>query len=408
MADAIFISYRRDDSEGEAGRLFDDLTRAFGSEAVFMDVAGIKPGVDFRRAIEQNVASCGVLLAMIGPRWLSTTNADGARRLDDPNDFVALEIASAMKRDVPVIPVLVHEATMPAVDNLPETLKDLAFHNSVELSHARWNSDVGLLIEALKAYVTPVVTSQQEVQSPVHATVPVQLPAPHPPTGGMAAPPLGSKTPLIAAIVVVVLVVAGGIAYFATRPSPSPKQVESVPASAAVNPASASPADTPATTAPATSVPTTSVPAAAAAAAPATAQASAPLVTSGKTPVAAPAAANDPNALYIGTWKRSIGKGNGDALGMLVVSESGGGVTIHAYGSCQSPVCDWGTQPAASDGTHLTGTFSPQPGGSDTSRTALITIHPVPRGMDVVVQNTFESPAGTRHNTAHSLFLNAK
>ena len=155
MADAIFISYRRDDSEGEAGRLFDDLTRAFGNDAVFMDVVGIKPGVDFRKAIEDNVASCGVLLAIVGPAWASIIGADGKRRLEDPNDFVALEIASALRREVPVIPVLVHDAKMPSGDLLPESLKSFAFRNSVELSHARWNSDVALLEEALKAYVKP-------------------------------------------------------------------------------------------------------------------------------------------------------------------------------------------------------------------------------------------------------------
>ena len=79
MAHAIFISYRRDDSEGEAGRLFDDLTRAFGGDAVFMDVSGIDPGIDFRKAIDDNVACCGVLLAMIGPTWATITGTDGQR-----------------------------------------------------------------------------------------------------------------------------------------------------------------------------------------------------------------------------------------------------------------------------------------------------------------------------------------
>ena len=151
MANAIFISYRRDDSEGEAGRLFDELNRAFGSEGVFMDVAGIRPGIDFRVAIDDNIVSCGVLLAIIGPRWLSITDAAGRRRLDDPNDFVALEIASALERNVSVIPVLVHETKMPRADQLPDGLKDLAYRNSVELTHARWNSDCQLLIRALGA-----------------------------------------------------------------------------------------------------------------------------------------------------------------------------------------------------------------------------------------------------------------
>src|ERR1700735_846066 len=95
---AIFISYRRDDTEGEAGRLYDDLVRAYGNDSVFMDVAGIEPGLDFRKAIDANVASCGVLLAVIGPSWASVTDSAGARRLDNANDFVRLEIASALTR----------------------------------------------------------------------------------------------------------------------------------------------------------------------------------------------------------------------------------------------------------------------------------------------------------------------
>ncbi len=150
---AIFISYRRDDAEGQAGRLFDDLTKQFGDDAVFMDVAAIEPGRDFRRAIDQHVASCGVLLALIGKHWLTATNESGARRLDDPTDFVRLETASALKRDIPVVPVLVQGAGMPRAQDLPEDLKELSFRNGVELTHARWDSDLEVLLKALRPYV---------------------------------------------------------------------------------------------------------------------------------------------------------------------------------------------------------------------------------------------------------------
>ncbi len=150
---AIFISYRRDDTEGQAGRLFDDLAREFGEDAVFMDVAGIAAGRDFRRAIDENVASCGVLLAMIGRSWLTVTDAEGRRRLDEPADFVRLEIASALRRDIPVVPVLVQGAKMPRSQDLPEDLRELAFRNGVELTHARWDSDVQVLGRALRPYV---------------------------------------------------------------------------------------------------------------------------------------------------------------------------------------------------------------------------------------------------------------
>ena len=150
---AIFISYRREDAEGQAGRLFDDLVRDFGDDSVFMDVAGLEPGRDFRRAIDEQVTSCGVLLAVIGKSWLDAKDESGQRRLDDPMDFVRLETASALKRDIPVIPVLVRGASMPRAEDLPEDLKELAFRNGVELTHARWDSDVQVLVKALRPYV---------------------------------------------------------------------------------------------------------------------------------------------------------------------------------------------------------------------------------------------------------------
>jgi hypothetical protein len=149
----IFISYRRDDAEGQAGRLFDDLSAHFGCDAVFMDVAGIKKGMDFRRIIDEHVTSCGVLLVIIGKRWLSATDGKGRRRLDDANDFVRLETAAALTRDIPVVPVLVQDAVMPTEQELPDILKELAFRNGTELTHARWDSDVKLLIEDVRPYL---------------------------------------------------------------------------------------------------------------------------------------------------------------------------------------------------------------------------------------------------------------
>lgn len=150
---AIFISYRREDSEGEAGRLFDDLVAVFGEESVFMDVAAIEVGRDFRKAIDDSVATCGVLLAVVGKGWVDAKNAAGNRRLDDPSDFVRLETASALKRDIPVVPVLVRGATMPRPEELPDDLKEFAYRNGCELTHPRWSSDVQLLVNALKPMV---------------------------------------------------------------------------------------------------------------------------------------------------------------------------------------------------------------------------------------------------------------
>jgi hypothetical protein len=215
---AIFISYRRDDTEGEAGRLFDDLVRAYGDDSVFMDVTGIQPGLDFRKAIDANVSSCGVLLAVIGPTWATITDSSGNRRLDNPNDYVRLEISNALARNIAVIPVLVHGARMPPLDQLPDDLKDLRYRNSVELTHARWNSDVALLTGALKSYVTVNTAHQNET---VHATVPVQLPAPQDPTPAKL--PQKSKRPLwIGVGAAAVLILAIAIAVVVFKPAPNP------------------------------------------------------------------------------------------------------------------------------------------------------------------------------------------
>jgi hypothetical protein len=151
---SIFISYRREDAEGQAGRLYDDLVAEFGSDSVFMDVAAIQFGRDFRKAIDQSLGSCGAFLSLIGKNWVNATDASGQRRLDDPSDFVRLETAAALHRDIPVIPVLVQSASTPKPDQLPDDLKELAFRNSIELTHARWDADVQLLIKALRRYTS--------------------------------------------------------------------------------------------------------------------------------------------------------------------------------------------------------------------------------------------------------------
>ena len=142
----IFVSYRRSDSAGHTGRLYDSLTAEFGEEAVFLDLHAIEAGSDFVERIESSVAECDVLVAVIGDEWL-----DGEpRRIDDPEDFVHLEIAAGLERDVVVIPALVDAAAMPTASQLPERLKPLARRNAVELSDARWSHDVGRLIASIR------------------------------------------------------------------------------------------------------------------------------------------------------------------------------------------------------------------------------------------------------------------
>ncbi len=171
---AIFISYRRSDSQGESGRLFDDLVRQFGKSAVFMDVVGIDAGRDFRRAIDDSVQNCSVLLAMVGPLWLHAADEHGSHRLDEETDYVRLEIAAALRRDIPVVPVLLRGAKMPRSEQLPEEIADLAYRNAVELTHARWKSDMQVLIKALRPMVSDgtVVTSSNAPGAAIdHAVV---------------------------------------------------------------------------------------------------------------------------------------------------------------------------------------------------------------------------------------------
>lgn len=147
--DGIFISYRRDDSAGYAGRLYDRLSAHFGTDRVFMDVAGIELGTDFVTAIEQAVGSCKVLIVVIGDEWLSTTDAAGRRRLEDPHDFVRLETRVALEREIRVVPVLVGGALMPRADELPPELKSLARRQAIEISHKQWEASTQELIRAL-------------------------------------------------------------------------------------------------------------------------------------------------------------------------------------------------------------------------------------------------------------------
>src|SRR5262249_15676854 len=122
---------------------------------------------DFRKAIDANIASCGVLLAVIGPSWLEARDETGVRRLDNPMDFVRLETAPALKRDIPVVPVLVRGAKMPESEHLPDDLKELAYRNGLELTHARWDSDVVVLIKALKPHLGDEIPPAVEAEQPL-------------------------------------------------------------------------------------------------------------------------------------------------------------------------------------------------------------------------------------------------
>jgi len=127
----ISISYRRRDSDAITGRIFDRLVAHYGPEAVFRDIDNIPPGVDFRRYIGEALDSTDVLLAIVGPQWLG--KAEGRARITEATDLVRIEIEAALKKDIPVVPVLVGNATMPEASELPDGLKDFVFRNAVKI-----------------------------------------------------------------------------------------------------------------------------------------------------------------------------------------------------------------------------------------------------------------------------------
>ena len=159
MTDQIFISYRRDDAAYVTGHINDLLRKEFGHDAVFTDIDNIALGVDFRAVLDQTVSQCQVLLAVIGVDWLTVRDQEGGLRLQDPADFVRIEIESALKRDIPVIPLLVSGAKMPAAEELPESLRGLAFRNGTQIRPAQdFIVDMARLIKNLRRHFDAIRT----------------------------------------------------------------------------------------------------------------------------------------------------------------------------------------------------------------------------------------------------------
>lgn len=183
MPDQIFISYRRDDAAYVTGHINDLLRKEFGGESVFTDVDNIALGVDFRAVLDESVSQCQVLLAVIGDNWLTVRNKDGKPRLHDPADFVRIEVESALKRKIPVIPLLVSGATMPQEEDLPDSLKDLAFRNGTQIRPAPdFNVDMERLVRNLRTYLKSTQKEAGEEQGiqPDPVTSPGEETAPQP------------------------------------------------------------------------------------------------------------------------------------------------------------------------------------------------------------------------------------
>jgi hypothetical protein len=145
----IFLSYRRDDAAGHAGRLNDALTTRFGADAVFQDVATIQPGEDFEGALTAAIEVSDVVLVVIGPSWGAARGAGAKGRLHDPDDYVRFEVSTALARNKRVIPVTVAGASLPEPSDLPEGLETLITRQSVDLRDTAWGADVETLIRSL-------------------------------------------------------------------------------------------------------------------------------------------------------------------------------------------------------------------------------------------------------------------
>jgi hypothetical protein len=154
MLGDVFINYRRQTDSGVAGRVYDNLSRALPGASIFMDVDKLNPGDDFEVALGRSLASCKVMLAIIGPQWGTLTDAQGRLRLQDPDDFVRKEIRAALEGGVRVIPVLINDARMPERSALPSDLQGLAKRQAMEVRHERFNDDMAAVAAAV-ATTTP-------------------------------------------------------------------------------------------------------------------------------------------------------------------------------------------------------------------------------------------------------------
>jgi hypothetical protein len=151
MRGRIFINYRRGDTSAEARSIYQRLERSFGSKHLFMDVDSILKGHDFKLILDETLSTCTAMLVIVGRDWVSATDANGKRRLEDPDDFVRLEIATALKRNIPIIPVRIEAAKLPTIDELPEDLKPLTRRQATILTHENFPGDMGRIERDLHA-----------------------------------------------------------------------------------------------------------------------------------------------------------------------------------------------------------------------------------------------------------------
>ena len=196
----VFVSYRRGDSEGQARSLNFELVKLIGKDSVFMDVDSIALGRDFRHVLHERLESCDIMLALIGPGWLDAQDAAGNRRLESATDLVRQEIAAALKRNIPVTPVLLQGAQMPPPERLPEDIRELVYRNGFELGHSTWESDVSEMVRRLGLDKESAVPTRASNEAEAHPAI-------------SAAARL-FKTSWILATFVVIAVIAGSLFYW--------------------------------------------------------------------------------------------------------------------------------------------------------------------------------------------------
>ena len=165
MSGRIFISYRRIDSAGYAGRIADYFATNQPDVTVFMDINSIAPGANFPETIKNSLALSNVMLALIGPQWLQASTEAGLRRLDDPGDFVRLELKHAIEDQLTLVPILLDNTSMPAASDLPQELRPLTQYNAFRLRHEAFRRDAEALAELLKPQLSTAAPSEHAAQS---------------------------------------------------------------------------------------------------------------------------------------------------------------------------------------------------------------------------------------------------
>lgn len=178
MVAPIFICYRRDDSGSTAGRVRDAIAHTFGDRAVFFDHSSIEPGVKWPAKLEEGLKHASIVISIIGPNWLRSSDKWGRRRIDEPDDWVRKEIETALLNKKLLLPVLVAGASLPPRDKIPDSLAPFLDHQVVELRDAFWQHDIQLVLERIKSVLTP--DQLKSVKRGPYPTPPPDKPMPIP------------------------------------------------------------------------------------------------------------------------------------------------------------------------------------------------------------------------------------